>query len=126
MAPMYDFNCVDCNTRYDIVVKYEERDNPGVAPCPCCSSVNVIRQFPSPMVSKASYPDGFKRPGWDTLKEAAKMEVEKAGQLAGTTKGDAERARIGKMIKGLRKTSQEKITETTTGSTEHTIADSSK
>lgn len=74
-----DLYCPECNTRsWDTVPKteasYETRWD-----CPDCGTVASLKRIPSaPRVAKASFPDGYKRAGFQDLKEAAKLEIEKS------------------------------------------------
>lgn len=73
--PTYDYDCEACGDTYDLLVPYAEREEQV---CPVCAGP-VTRQFPSRMVLKASFPDGHKRKGWDKVREASKLNIEKAG-----------------------------------------------
>lgn len=108
--PNYDFTCTKCKHNFEEVVKYEERDICPI-PCPNCNSLETKRHFPGPMVLGASYPDGMKRPGWDTMKETARLEVEKAKVPHGSRDAVAERKRITKEIKELRTKTTTEITK---------------
>jgi len=75
-----DLWCSECNLKsWDTLPKveatYETRWD-----CPSCYEVASVRRIPSaPMVSKASYPDGYKRKGFQELKEASRLQAEIAG-----------------------------------------------
>lgn len=75
--PTYDYTCrkPECETSWEAVVRYEDRD---IMSCPTCGSLDIQRHFPSPMVLKASFPDGHKRKGWADFREAAKLNKAKA------------------------------------------------
>ena len=73
-----DLYCPECNLKtWDTLPKpeatYENRWD-----CPSCGAKQSVKRIPSaPMVAKASYPDGYKRKGFQDLQEAARLEVEK-------------------------------------------------
>jgi len=73
-----DLYCPECNLKtWDTLPKseatYENRWD-----CPSCGATQSVKRIPSaPMVAKASYPDGYKRRGFQDLKEAANLEVER-------------------------------------------------
>ena len=73
-----DLYCPECNLKsWDTLPKleatYENRWD-----CPSCKTKASVKRIPSaPMVAKASFPDGYKRKGFQDLKEAARLEVEK-------------------------------------------------
>lgn len=75
-----DLYCPECNTRsWDTVPKdtasYETRWD-----CPDCGAVASLKRIPSaPMVLKASFPSGYKRTGFQDLKEAAELRIDVAG-----------------------------------------------
>ena len=43
--PLYDFECGDCNTVFEKLIR-EEKDEQGIV-CPSCGSKNVIKKFSS-------------------------------------------------------------------------------
>lgn len=73
--PNYDFTCQDCKHPFRENVQYTKRDEPLA--CPECGSTNSYRHFPTPAVTKASYPDGTTN-RFATLKEASKLNKEAA------------------------------------------------
>ena len=76
---MYDFRCNSCLIQFEDNVKYEDRDVVGAALCPQCSGMDTARIWvTAPSLMQVAYPDGFKRPGWAEVKEAARLKVEKA------------------------------------------------
>ena len=99
MPPLYDYSCNSCLHKFSESVKYEDRDKLGNIVCPVCSHLQVSRYFPAPTISKVSFPDGYKRPGWVDLKEAAKLEVAKANI---NSLKPGERSKISKEINRLR------------------------
>jgi len=50
--PLYDFNCLDCNQRFDTHIPYSEYGKKKVA-CPLCGSKNVKRRLPRVRVKKS-------------------------------------------------------------------------
>ena len=98
-----DLYCPECNLKtWDTLPKseatYEARWD-----CPSCGASQSVKRIPSaPMVAKASYPDGYKRKGFQDLKEAARLEVEKIGMPL------AERAQVKSEIDRLEQRSPKK------------------
>jgi putative FmdB family regulatory protein len=80
--PNYDFDCETCNTTIILNVKFEDRDQPNN--CPDCGAF-LRRQFPAPMVTRASYPDGVTNRFKD-FKEASKLNKEAAVSKDSTKK----------------------------------------
>lgn len=75
--PSYDYKCKSCEYTFVDIVSYDDRDN--IQECPDCGAVNAFRFYGKmPGVTRASYVDGTKRKGFDTLKEVNKLEIEKA------------------------------------------------
>lgn len=72
--PNYDFHCDKCDTTEILNVPYEQRD--ASYNCGQCGSV-LARQFPAPMVARASYPDGTTK-RFKEFKEASKLNKEAA------------------------------------------------
>jgi putative FmdB family regulatory protein len=75
--PNYDYLCETCLNEFEWVVKYSDRDKLLI--CPECGTENskrVYRQVPTAL--KASYPDGYKRPGWADMKATARLAEIKA------------------------------------------------
>lgn len=72
--PSYDFYCTHCGNEDIMVVAYERRDD--LYSCSECGE-DLTRRFPTPMIAKASHPDGTTKRFRD-LKEAAKLEKEAA------------------------------------------------
>lgn len=71
--PTYLYTCDNCG-EYEEVVPYAEREN---RTCPTCGSP-VEYHIPSPMVLRASFPDGKRR--FDSLREANTLQKEAYGQ----------------------------------------------
>lgn len=73
-----DLLCELCNTRTPVTMRRSEATYENRWNCDSCREFNTVKRVPSaPMVAKASYPDGYKRKGFQDLKEAARLEVEK-------------------------------------------------
>ncbi len=103
MGVNYDWNCKFCDLMFEAQVNYEDRDIPGIVPCTSCGNSNVTRMFPAPRVSKESYPDGLRRPGWKEMGEAANLEV----ALANTK--PSERKLMRKQIREIKKAAGKQI-----------------
>lgn len=91
-----DLYCPACNLKtWDTLPKaeatYENRWD-----CPSCGTSQSVKRIPSaPMVAKASYPDGYKRKGFQDLKEANYLRTEIAGlQFAERAKAESEINRL--------------------------------
>ena len=91
-----DLYCPACNLKtWDTLPKaeatYENRWD-----CPSCGASQSVKRIPSaPMVAKASYPDGYKRKGFQDLKEANHLRTEIAGlQFAERGKAESEIDRL--------------------------------
>lgn len=86
-----DLLCEKCGLRTVVTMPrsqatYENRWN-----CDDCREFNTVKRVPSaPLVAKASYPDGYKRKGFQELKEANHLRTELAG-LPGEERAKAER-----------------------------------
>lgn len=107
--PMYDYTCKHCNVVFPALVTYENRDTPEME-CPVCSRQDgITRNMAIPTLTKASYPEGYKRPGWGELREAAKLNVEKANT---PYQNKAERKRLDREINKLTKESAKKTRNT--------------
>lgn len=90
MSPTYDYACTECHALFDVHIRYVDRDDyEKVGGCPDCGSIKLERQFPAPMVLKASYPDGTKR--FTDMKEAAKLNREAANSMKQDTKKEIAR-----------------------------------
>ena len=50
--PLYDFNCLDCQQRFDVYLTYEQYGKKPVA-CPNCKSKNTRRRVPRVRVAKS-------------------------------------------------------------------------
>lgn len=100
MCPIYDFQCISCLHKFEDIVKFDDRDKPGVTQCPICSHLEVQRFIPAPHIAQVSYPDGYKRPGWVDLKEAAKLEIERANKGSLDLK---ERSKLSSEMKRLKR-----------------------
>lgn len=72
--PNYDFYCGTCDRMEILNVSYENRDTS--IHCNECGNL-LVRQFPSPMVARASYPDGTTK-RFKEFKEASKLNKEAA------------------------------------------------
>ncbi len=73
--PNYNYKCKDCEHRFDLVVKYAERED--LQTCEICFGPSE-RQMVMPAVMKAAYPDGHKRAGFADLKALARLSEVKA------------------------------------------------
>ncbi len=75
--PNYDYKCIECGLIEEHVVKYENRDLP--IGCSECDDLSMQRFYGKmPGLTKASFIDGLKRPGWEDLKATTKLEQAKA------------------------------------------------
>ncbi len=50
--PAYEYNCLDCNRRFEIFLSYEEYNNAKVT-CPRCGSANVRRRIGRIRIAKS-------------------------------------------------------------------------
>ncbi len=100
MPPLYDFRCQGCSFNYELVVKYEDRDKEQY--CEFCGETKGKRYYSKvPMVTKASYPDGYKRKGWTDVVTDAKLR-----ETLSTTRSEDDKAIIHKEItERIKKTS---------------------
>lgn len=75
MPPTYEYLCDDCSCVTEAQYKHEER--PKTIYCKYCGEP-AYYMMSAPMIMRASFPDGTKRPGFAELKEAAKIEQKAA------------------------------------------------
>ena len=75
---IFDWLCDTCQERCEWVVDTAEAGWEDPKPCQLCGEGMSYRAPSGPPVQKASFVDGTKRPGFEDLKIAAKLEVEKA------------------------------------------------
>lgn len=75
---IYLWQCDGCGVQLELSRPMAECSVPPDTEVKCCDSVKWRRVYEMPMQMKASYPDGLKRKGWTELKEAAKLEKERA------------------------------------------------
>lgn len=75
MPPTYEYQCRACDHLHEDNVKYADRDAPRS--CPKCGMPDVFRHFPTPMVTRASYPDGVRK--FTNFREASRLNREAAG-----------------------------------------------
>ena len=69
----YDYNCKSCGGDFIELAKYEDRDT---VQCPECGPTAILtRVYRTVNNLKASYPDGFKRSGFQELKIDAKLRA---------------------------------------------------
>lgn len=69
----YDYKCSKCGTESIEIVKYTDRDH---VECSDCGPGQILtRVFRTVNNLKASYPDGFKRSGFQELKIDAKLRA---------------------------------------------------
>ena len=86
-----DLWCEACNKRYVTTLLRVEATYENRWDCPECSGEQTVKRIPSaPNVMRASYPTGYKRAGFQEMKEAAALQVELAG-LPGQERAKAER-----------------------------------
>lgn len=62
--PLYDFQCIDCQTIFERICKYDSKD---IQVCPKCMSEHTIMQLASPHIvrsgtlfDRSKVPDAFK------------------------------------------------------------------
>lgn len=72
--PNYDYKCTGCEITVVEFRSYEERDLGGQ--CDICHAPRVRAFNSAPGQMNTALPDGTKRKGFETLKEAAKLEAE--------------------------------------------------
>jgi len=78
-----DLYCPECNTRSWSTVPKTEASYENRWDCPVCHTGQSVKRIPSsPMVAKASYPDGYKRAGFEELKEASKLRIDSSSGLS--------------------------------------------
>lgn len=70
-----DIQCRACNEVWDEVVLREEKDRQDFE-CQFCGEKQGHRIMSKPNVTRASYPDGVKRAGFQKLREQDKIERE--------------------------------------------------
>jgi hypothetical protein len=74
-----DILCPQCDLRWDDLVDRNEDTWELRFECSRCGCEDCSRTMSAPNMTKASYPDGYKRgPGYDAMKEASKMKAERA------------------------------------------------
>lgn len=72
-----DLWCFECNARTWATLSRAEASYEARWDCTDCGSLQSIKRIPSaPMVAKASFPDGYKRAGFQELKEANRLREE--------------------------------------------------
>lgn len=74
--PTYVYNCSICDLDTEHILSISQLDT-FTAPCEVCGELTK-RMIRAPMIMKASVPDGTKREGFLELKEAARLEVDRA------------------------------------------------
>lgn len=78
-----DIWCEACNKRYVTTLLRAEATYENRWDCLDCHTERGVKRVPSaPMVAKASFPDGYKRAGFQELKEASKLRVESSSGLS--------------------------------------------
>lgn len=83
----YEYECIVCEVFEDRQVPYLVRDEQF---CTTCENP-LVRQFPTPGVTRASYVDGTRRKGWAEMREASKLNREAAGSMSTDTKREIAR-----------------------------------
>ncbi len=74
MYRYHDYKCISCGHYETIMLKRGEEEESQL--CPVCDAT-MDRQFPAPMITKASYPDGISRGDrWELAKQSSRMEQE--------------------------------------------------
>ena len=72
-----DLWCEHCGTRSIVTMLRAEATYEARWDCVECGGEQAVKRVPSaPMVAKASYPDGYKRKGFQELKEANHLRIE--------------------------------------------------
>lgn len=84
--PNFCYRCDGCEVETVEFYKFEER--PVSISCTSCGASSYY-QIATPMILKASYPDGTKR--FQDMKEAAKLNKESAGAAGQETKKEIAR-----------------------------------
>jgi hypothetical protein len=75
-----DLYCEHCSSRIAATVSRDNATYENRWDCPICSTENGMKRVPSaPMVAKASFPDGYKRAGFQELKEANRLREDISG-----------------------------------------------
>lgn len=82
--PNYTYQCRECSYEEDHRMTIAQLDIITVV-CPDCDK-EMERLVFSPMVMRVGLPDGTRRKGFDRMKEAAKLEVERANTDSKSTK----------------------------------------
>ena len=93
MCPNYTYSCNVCGSTTEEFFKYSER--PDIITCACGGVANHTITAVGLMVKEA-YLDGTKRKGWTEMKEASKLNKEKA-----VARDDKSRKEIAAQIKKL-------------------------
>lgn len=95
---IYTWKCTQCDFHQEVTrpmsehdrrpdAEYEEEGSCG------CGANRWVRVYTPPAIMSAAYPDGYKRKGFTELKEAAKLEKERA-----VARTDSQRNEITKEI----------------------------
>lgn len=75
-----DLWCEHCGTRSIATLLRTKATYENRWDCADCGAAASLKRVPSaPMVAKASYPDGYKRAGFQELKEANHLRIEAVG-----------------------------------------------
>lgn len=75
-----DLWCPECNARTWATLSKAEATYEARWDCHDCGAAASLKRIPSaPMVAKASFPDGYKRAGFQELKEANRLREEVSG-----------------------------------------------
>lgn len=75
-----DFYCDACQQRSWDTIPKKEATYDNRWDCNTCGGVSTIKRIPSATrVHTRTFPDGYKRAGFEDLKEAAKLEIELNG-----------------------------------------------
>jgi transposase-like protein len=78
-----DLWCPECKARSWVTIPKTEASYEARWDCPDCGAAASLKRIPSaPMVAKASYPDGYKRAGFQELKEASSLRVDSSAGLS--------------------------------------------
>jgi hypothetical protein len=67
------FRCVTCDGHFSDIIDKADKEKP--APCIYCDGM-ADPVFSVPMILKATYPDGTRRPGFREGAEASRLEAE--------------------------------------------------
>lgn len=77
MKQVYDIKCSQCDFTGEVRQELIGYDVP--VPCPACGS-EAFRVISVPrLMGNEAYRDGYKRPGWEDLRQASRLDVELAG-----------------------------------------------